>query len=118
MNPDRIKKMYDELYARDPGIFGVSSLLYLKKILRKEEIIAGYALDVGAGEGNTSEFLASSGFHVDALDVSEHAFQAVKNTEKIKTHVTPIAEYKLVRQYDLVYFALVLHHLSTEQFSA
>ncbi len=104
--------MYDELYKKNPAVFGASSLNFLEKIVPQLNVQKGNALDVGCGEGNTSEYLAKIGFTVDALDISEHAFSAIKNIEKVSTHMVGVAEFPLQKQYDFVYYALMLHHLS------
>lgn len=113
---EKLKKFYDELYQKNPSVFGVSSLAFLKSTLNAIPTNSSWALDIGAGEGRTSQLLAEHGFNVDAVDLSENAFSTLEKTGKITTHIISISDFKIMHEYELVYMALVAHHLPNEVF--
>ena len=111
-----LKDYYDNLYQDNPNIFGNSSLIFLKKILHSCTFNDGRALDIGPGNGLTSQYLADVGFIVDAVDLSSNAFAAVTDFDHIKTHIIPIEDFKVKFKYDLILFALTAHHLTYNDF--
>ncbi len=115
MDNQALKKFYDELYTKNPEVFGTSSLNFLERIFAHISAEGTYALDVGSGAGVTSEFLAKLGFHVDAVDISE---LARKNhlSNKITWHTSSIQNFDIRREYSFAYFALVVHHLEVNVF--
>ncbi len=63
----------------------------------------GEALDIACGIGRNTHFLASKGFSVDAVDISDYALSEIKNDEKIKKIETDLDSYNLeCEKYDLV----------------
>lgn len=110
-----LKKFYDELYAKDPEVFGTSSLNFLERISAHIDAECKYALDVGSGAGVTSEFLAKLGFRVDAVDISELARKNHLSSE-ITWHTCSIQDFDIRREYAFAYFALVVHHLEVDVF--
>jgi tellurite methyltransferase len=67
---------YDETYGRFEDFFGTEPTEILVRycdLLRKDAPV----LDVGAGQGRNSLFLARKGFHVDAIDPSKVSVEAV-----------------------------------------
>lgn len=63
----------------------------------------GEALDIACGIGRNIHFLASKGFSVDAVDISDYALSEIKNDEKIKKIETDLDSYNLeCDKYDLV----------------
>jgi tellurite methyltransferase len=74
------------------------------------------AIDLGAGQGRDSLYLASRGFRVTALDKSEVGLGQIKVVnDQIETVVTDIAQYSFDRKYDLVVSINMLHFLSREE---
>jgi tellurite methyltransferase len=79
---------------------------FLKKYLPL--LLRGKALDIAAGEGKNAVFLATHGFEVDAVDISEKGLRKVRKLAKeagVRVHtilsdldVYPIEENK----YDLI----------------
>lgn len=112
-----IKEFYDNLYSKNPNIFGISSLNFLKKIVEFFSPVTGRALDIGVGEGLTSVFLAGLGFQVDAVDISKNAFKANKNSRRIIFHNVSILDFKRAHtDYSLINVALVAHHILVSDF--
>lgn len=106
-----LKIFYDNLYKQNQGVFGFSSVNFLKEVFKKNALLSGRALDIGAGEGLTSNFLAKHGFLVDAVDISENALSEINNSN-VFVHHTAIEQFPFNNSYNLVHFALVMHHLS------
>ncbi len=111
---NRIKLIYDKLYKDNPTIFGEGSLVFLKSVLEKNIMKQGRALDIGAGEGRTSAYLASVGFVVDAVDLSDEAFKSVESDKNIFLHHISITDFEIKYTYSLVNIALVIHHIPKE----
>lgn len=109
---NEIKTFYDSLYADDPSVFGSSSVDFLRQVIDSFPVTTGAALDLGAGEGLTSNLLAERGFIVSAIDISESAFKSIKSDMGISTSIAPIEDFKANTEYSLVHIALVLHHVS------
>lgn len=114
--PGTLKTFYDDLYAKNPSIFGDSSRAWLEQVFRLVPLNGGRALDIGAGEGLTSLFLSENGYEVDAVDLSEKAFRAARDHGMIHLHQAAIENVNLVQTYDLVYVALTAHHLAAPLF--
>jgi len=61
------------------------------------------ALDIACGMGRNSKFLASQGFHVDALDISPIALKSLEDYENINTFEVDFDTYQLKENaYDLI----------------
>ncbi|HHH37925.1 MAG TPA: methyltransferase domain-containing protein [Epsilonproteobacteria bacterium] len=61
------------------------------------------ALDIACGMGRNSRYLASLGFEVDALDISDVAIESLRNTPSIDPKVVDFDHDTLPKkQYDLV----------------
>ena len=61
------------------------------------------ALDIACGMGRNSKFLASEGFDVHALDISEIAIKSLEDVENIKAEVVDFDTYILKENtYDLI----------------
>lgn len=63
----------------------------------------GEALDIACGIGRNTHFIASRGFRVDAVDISDYALGEIKNDESIKKIETDLDSYNLEsNKYDLI----------------
>ena len=93
----------------------------LKRLCETGAIVPGKALDIGCGEGFYSIYLASRGFDVLGIDLSERAIQhARQNAERagfnIEFHAMDIANLlRLHEQFDFVLEWSVLHHVAPDE---
>ena len=72
------------------------------------------ALDIAAGMGRNSKFLAQEGFLVDALDISSLAIEKLENIENINALEVDFDSYKLEENsYDLI---VCTYYLNRELF--
>ena len=61
------------------------------------------ALDIACGMGRHSKYLASQGFHVDALDISTTAIDSLQGIENISAKEVDFDTYQLeTGKYDLI----------------
>ena len=111
-----LKKFYDDLYRNNQGVFGESSLDYLQSVCNRLPMASGRALDVGAGEGITSRFLAQQGYLVDAVDLSDNVLTNIQDVERIFVHHGPVEDFVFKDDYQRVLFALVAHHFELNNF--
>ena len=112
-----VSKHYDFIYKNEDP-FGTYADRIVKKIL--EYKTKGLVLDLGAGQGRNSVFLAKQGFDVSAIDISSIGIE--KLTEKansfglkIDAKVGDIRDLKGTGAYDVILAIFVLHHLELEQ---
>lgn len=112
--PPNLKSFYDSLYSKTPKIFGDSTRNWDEVVLQTLKPKAGVALDVGAGEGITSNLLADYGYRVDALDLSDNAFVGI-NHDSIRLFKSSVQDFNWESDYDLIQIALVLHHLGANE---
>ena len=115
---DSTAQRYDLLYQNTPHPFGKNSDFLVKEALRY--IQSGHVLDLGAGDGRNSIYLASHGFQTFAIDFSRTAIEKIEKTIQIKhiplhTEVADIRKWKFIKMYDLVLATFVLHHLSRSE---
>lgn len=123
MGPDhgrqRLIKKYNHIYSTPEPIFNggapESEVERLYALLR-----GGTALDVGAGDGRHSLYLARQGFRVTAVDLSEQGILKLTRTAtkvgvRIKTIVGDADEIPSEQCYDAVVCSLVLHQIPRPQ---
>ena len=68
------------------------------------------ALDIACGNGRHSKFLATQGFEVDALDISEVAIDSLQNLPHIHAKQVDFDTYTLPKErYDLIVNTYFLH---------
>ena len=73
----RLKVGYDEAYRKTEDYFGPGATSVLRKhyhLIGKDRPV----LDIGAGQGRNTLFLARKGFAVDALDPSQVAIDTIE----------------------------------------
>jgi len=111
---------YDIEYKSCPCFWGTEPGKYVKKALAY--ISNGTAIDLGAGEGKNSIFLAQKGFIVDAIEVSNYAIQNFNDQlalsdDSIKSAVTiyntDVRTLKSEKRYDLTVAYGLLHCMQT-----
>lgn len=74
----------------------------------------GEALDIACGIGRNTHFIASRGFRVDAVDISDYALGEIKNDESIKKIETDLDSYNL--EYDKYDLIININYLSRRLF--
>lgn len=101
---------------RTPALPSVPSDLLKRWI---ERVPPGPALDLGAGYGMTSHWLAENGFQVDAVEVDPERFRTLATScqhGNPRPHHADIAHFEMPREhYTLVLAQAVLHFLTPEQ---
>jgi 2-polyprenyl-3-methyl-5-hydroxy-6-metoxy-1,4-benzoquinol methylase len=118
MGSSEIKIFYDDLYSSNPKVFGDTTHDFLKTVFTFLPISKGRALDIGAGEGLSSCYLAERGYVVDALDISTKAFSGVpKNESGITLHYGDICNFQIDTSYAIILCSFVFHHLTKKEFS-
>lgn len=94
----------------------ISSLV--KKTLKYIKV--GSVLDLGAGNGRHSFFLAKKGFQVIAVDIDKNKISSIRKTArkkglKISLKLADIATFSPEKKYDLVVATMSLHFLTQTQ---
>jgi cyclopropane fatty-acyl-phospholipid synthase-like methyltransferase len=98
------KKQYQQ---KKKFYWGLKPEKGLKRVLEYAE--KGLALDIGAGEGRNSLFLAKNGFKVEAIDKVKEGLKKCKEYAKkynlpIKTKVIDIRKFKFEKEkYSLIF---------------
>lgn len=92
----------------EPNPIVVRVLKYIK---------SGKTLDIGAGAGRDSIYLARNGFDVEALDFActgVERMNAVAKSEQLalSAEIGDVSQFQFVTDYDLIVCVLVLNHLS------
>lgn len=82
------------------------------------ELRSGSVLDLGAGDGRHSIFLAEKGFTVKATDLSEAALEKLQRIAKQKgvsvtTELADLATWPIDADYDVVIAVQIFQHLQT-----
>lgn len=112
------KGQYDLEYAACSCFWGTKPGKFVKDIT--ELISNGNVLDLGAGEGKNTIYLAEKGFKVTAVEVSLHAVNNFnkriaeldeQTKELIKIEKEDVLIFKTEEQYDLVIAYGLLHCL-------
>ena len=115
---NKIAQKYNSIYSKFDNTYGDEPSVDLIHTL--EYISSGTALELGAGEGRNSFYLAQKGFIVQAVDVSEVGLNKLHNTlteHQLTAEVimSDITQFPLKQNYDVILSTFVLFHLSTSQ---
>ena len=109
-----LKKMFDQRYQVGGG-FRESGVVDL--VVEAGEILGGgRVLDLGAGDGRNSLYLAEKGFEVVAVDFAETGIEKILAEAKeygwaIKGVVSNVLKYEFEGEFDLVIATGLLHFL-------
>jgi tellurite methyltransferase len=81
---------------------------------------SGTVLDLGAGDGRHALFLASKGFEVKAIDISEAGLEKLKRFAEaqklsVKTEHEDLSSWSIDQDYDVMVSTSILQHLPTKQ---
>ncbi|HOX41223.1 MAG TPA: methyltransferase domain-containing protein [bacterium] len=103
----KLYKKKDNLWSQIPNRFVVS----IPNLLA-----SGRVLDLGAGEGKNSVFLAEKGFNVTSVDISQDAIAKTLKLAKekkvdLKGIVGDITKFKPEGQYEVIITTATLHLL-------
>lgn len=102
----RDKERWDKKYGTEAYIFGKEPVPFLKQNVHL--LPKGKALDIAIGEGRNGVFLATQGFEVVGLDISEKGLTkahqlAKQNGVSIETQVVDLENYHLEKNaYDVI----------------
>ena len=120
--PDKID--WESFYAlgkRNPPFLTDSPDENLVGYFEHGHLKPGRAIDLGCGTGRNAVYLAKSGCHVDAIDLSETALgkaRSLARQSEVNIHfiVGSILDLAMPSgHYDLAYDAGLLHHLKPHQ---
>lgn len=80
---------------------------------------SGSVLDIGAGDGRNALFLASKGFEVKAVDISEVGLEklqgfAVQQNVSVEREVVDLSAWSVDRDYDVMVCTAVLQNIPEE----
>ncbi len=115
------KEMFEEIYEEGAVWTESEPPKELVKLIESEKIKPCKVLDVGCGEGFYAIYLASKGFDVTGIDISENAIKlakgnAAKHNVKIKFMSLDVADLdEINNKFDFVLEWAILHHIPPEQ---
>jgi tellurite methyltransferase len=114
-----MKEHYNKIYAENEVTFGGG---------KPEQIVVdilkyrhdGTVFELGAGEGRNSLYLASKGFDVTAVDLSEIGIEKIRKAAEnqnisLKTEVLDIRAHEIEGTFDIFVSTFVLHHLLRDE---
>ena len=115
-SPDQDRERWDRKFANSDFIYGKEPSRFL---VDNVELLptTGRALDVAAGEGRNSVYLARHGLEVDAVDISEVGLAKARQLAdeagvSINTIVADLVDYTIIpEQYDVV---VVINYLQRD----
>ncbi|HUC96196.1 MAG TPA: methyltransferase domain-containing protein [Candidatus Saccharimonadales bacterium] len=112
--------LYNDIYKQSYNAFGNSPSSIVKKAaqlyLRTNHV--GIFLDIGAGQGRDSFYMAGLGFKVEAIDSSDEACRQIEKTvsakqlDNIKVDSVDIKNFKIEKdKFNIISAVNVLHML-------
>lgn len=116
------KEILEKTYEKPGAVWtSVEPPIELVELIESKKIRQCKCLDSGCGEGFFSIYLASQGFDVTGVDLSENAISYAKeNAEKqeikIKFIAMDVADLdKLNEKFDFIFEWALLHHIMPEK---
>ena len=109
---------YNKIYSENEKTFGGGKPEKVVSDITKYKT-SGLVLELGAGEGRNSLFLAEQGFEVTAQDISQVGVEKLNKAAQekglnIQAEVKDIRTLDTDQHYDVFVCTYVLHHLSRE----
>lgn len=111
-----IEQEYNQIFSKKNTDFKPHAVRFLSDVLKYKK--NGVALDIGAGLGQNSIFLAENGFHVEAIDISDESVRQIKEKSaglNISARKCDIKTGPLASKYDVVISAFILHHFTKKE---
>jgi tellurite methyltransferase len=110
------KDNYEQFYGRSSNHSYGSHGALIERI--PSLISSGSVLDLGAGDGRHSIFLAEKGFSVKATDLSEAALEKLQRIAQEKgvsvtTELANLATWTIDDEYDVMIAVQIFQHLQT-----
>lgn len=107
------------VYDRRDIAYGMEPSATLEAYVRQCRCSDGVALDLGAGAGRDSLFLARNGYDVTAVDMSQRGLERVQQraekadvSDRISTVVSDVRDFILTpKKYDLIVATTMLDHI-------
>ena len=104
---------YNSIY-KNKNLFGTEPHWLVRKILKYKK--SGTVLDIGAGQGRNSLFLAKNGFEVTAIDTAAEGIKKIQESVardglSVETEIADINGFKFEKQYDVIVVLFALQHL-------
>jgi len=115
MSSANIAEFYNDLYRKKKNLYGTRPSPFVTQIPRIMK--GGRVLDIGAGQGRNSLYLAGNGFDVTATDISADGIENIKEVSTkwgihVNTQVLDVVEADLDGFYDVIICSYMMHHLS------
>ena len=114
---DKDRERWNRKYAADEYILGEEPIAFLRQHV--DLLSVGKALDVAMGEGRNGVFLATHGFHVLGLDISDTGLRKARKLARefgtsIETKVVDLENVRLAtNEYDVI---IVSYYLQRDLF--
>lgn len=116
----RVLTPYQEWYKSEEYYWGTQPSSMCLEILRLAPPVKPLRLlDIGCGEGKDAVFMARCGYIVSAFDASDAGLEkAQRLADKAGVHIetfrADVNEYRLDREYDILFSSGVLHYIRPE----
>ena len=109
---------YDRLYSESESLFGERPEKIVEDILRYRS--KGRVMEMGAGQGRNSVYLAEHGFNVSAMDISTVGIATIKRLAEekglsIDARVGDLRSLEAGENFDIFVCTYVLQHLGREE---
>ena len=113
--------MWEKEYKENKCYWGLKPDPTLEKYIN--DIPKGKALDIGAGEGRNSLFLAKNGFKVEAIDKIPAGLKKIEKAAKkhnlsIKTTLCDVKNFKFKKGYSLIISTASIDFLKKSEIDA
>jgi len=116
------KDIFEKIYEKPGAVWTrTEPQQEIIELIESEKIKPSKVIDIGCGEGFLSIYLASKGFDVLGIDLSERAIQyakenAIKQRTNIRFVAMDIADLsKLKEKFDFVLEWGIMHHIMPSQ---
>lgn len=115
---DYFRTQYEKCYEGEEYYWGLEPASFLDELLKTfiQKPSELSVLDIGCGEGKDAVYLAQKGCDVTAFDITESGICKTKKLAenrgvKIDAFVADINDYKIEKQFDIVYSTGTIQYL-------